>query len=81
MCPLRKPNINYFRGWFFVTMRGAKDQSVLGVIDDKRQRSLEFRRAQPPEDLVQYSQRAPVNLRHESVSLKVRGLSFASRRK
>ena len=37
MNPLRKPNINYFKGWFFVTMRGARNQSVLGVIDDNRQ--------------------------------------------
>ena len=35
MCPLRKPNINYFRGWFFVTMQVAKNQSVFGLIGDR----------------------------------------------
>ena len=36
MNPLRNPNINYFKGWFFVTMQVAKNQSVFGVISDKR---------------------------------------------
>ena len=31
MNPLRNPNINYFKVWFFVTMRVAKNQSVFGV--------------------------------------------------
>ena len=32
MNPLRNPNINYFKGWFFVTIQVAKDQSVFGVV-------------------------------------------------
>ena len=36
MNPLRNPNINYFKGWFFVTMQVAKNQSVFGVVSDKR---------------------------------------------
>lgn len=31
MNPLRNPNINYFKGWFFVTMQVAKNLSVFGV--------------------------------------------------
>ena len=31
MNPLRNPNINYFKGWFFVTMQVARNQSVFGV--------------------------------------------------
>ena len=31
MNPLRNPNINYFKGWFFVTMQVAKNQLVFGV--------------------------------------------------
>ena len=34
MNPLRNPNINYFKGWFFVTMQVAKNQSVFGVAAD-----------------------------------------------
>ena len=34
MNPLRNPNINYLRGWFFVTMQVAKNQSVFDVISD-----------------------------------------------
>ena len=34
MNPLRNSNINYFKGWFFVTMQVAKNQSVFGVIGD-----------------------------------------------
>ena len=29
MNPLRNPNINYFKGWFFVTMQVAKNQSAV----------------------------------------------------
>ena len=32
MNPLRNPNINYFKGWFFVTIQVAKNQSVFGVL-------------------------------------------------
>ena len=31
MNPLRNPNINYFKGWFFVMMQVAKNRSVFGV--------------------------------------------------
>lgn len=34
--PLRNPNINYFKGWFFVTFQVAMNKSVFGVISDKR---------------------------------------------
>ena len=33
--PLRNPNINYFKGWFFVTFQVAMNKSVFGVISDK----------------------------------------------
>jgi len=36
MNPLRNPNINYFRGWFFVTFQVAMNKSVFGVVSDKR---------------------------------------------
>ena len=32
---LRNPNINYFKGWFFVTMQVAKNPSVFGAIGDR----------------------------------------------
>ena len=34
--PLRNPNINYFKGWFFVTFQVAMNKSVFGVISDKK---------------------------------------------
>ena len=36
MNPLRNPNINYFKGWFFVTFQVAMNKSVFGVISDKK---------------------------------------------
>lgn len=36
MNPLRNPNINYYRGWFFVTFQAAMNKSVFGVIADKK---------------------------------------------
>ena len=36
MNPLRNPNINYLRGWFFVTFQVAMNKSVFGVISDKK---------------------------------------------
>lgn len=36
MNPLRNPNINYFKGWFFVTFQVAMNKSVFGVIADKK---------------------------------------------
>ncbi len=34
--PLRNPNINYNKGWFFVTMQVAMNKSIFGLIDDKK---------------------------------------------
>lgn len=34
--PLRHPNINYNKGWFFVTMQVAMNKSIFGLIDDKK---------------------------------------------
>ena len=36
MNPLRNRNINYCRGWFFVTIQVAMNKSVFGVIADKK---------------------------------------------
>ena len=36
MNPLRNTNINYFKGWFFVTFQVAMNKSVFGVISDKK---------------------------------------------
>ena len=36
MNPLRNPNINYFKGWFFVTFQVAMNKSVFGVISDEK---------------------------------------------
>jgi len=36
MNPLRNPNINYLKGWFFVTFQVARNKSVFGVISDKK---------------------------------------------
>ena len=34
MNPLRNPNINCLKGWFFVTMQVAQNQSVFGGVTD-----------------------------------------------
>lgn len=36
MNPLRNQNINYFKGWFFVTFQVAMNKTVFGVISDKK---------------------------------------------
>ena len=36
MNPLRNPNINYRKGWFFVTFQVARNKTVFGVVADKK---------------------------------------------
>ena len=36
MNPLRNPNINYRKGWFFITFQVAHNKTVFGVVADKK---------------------------------------------